>query len=107
MSHDHTSKGVTTWQAMSTIDLSGQIAIVTGASRGIGAAIARALLLPAPMSPFADLPQRQADSAKTLALIEETGGIARALDVDVTDPEQIRDAVCPDRRRQGPARHHV
>ena len=47
----------------------------------------------APMSPLPTFPQRQADSAKTLALIEESGGIARVLDVDVTDPDQIRNAV--------------
>ena len=79
--------------AGATIDLSGQIAIVTGASRGIGTAIARGLASAGADVTIADLPQRQADSAKTLALIEETGGIARALDVDVTDPEQTRNAV--------------
>ncbi len=76
-----------------SIDLTGRIAIVTGASRGIGAAIARGLASAGADVTIADLPQRQADSARTLALIEESGGIARALDVDVTDPDQIRNAV--------------
>lgn len=76
-----------------SIDLSGQIAIVTGASRGIGASIARGLAAAGADVTIADLPQRQADSAKTIALIEESGGVARALDVDVTDPDQVRNAV--------------
>ncbi len=79
--------------AGTSIDLTGRIAIVTGASRGIGAAIARGLAASGADVTIADLPQRQADSAKTLALIEESGGIARALDVDVTDPDQIRNTV--------------
>ena len=76
-----------------SIDLSGQIAIVTGASRGIGASIARGLAAAGADVTIADLPQRQADSAKTLSLIKEAGGVARALEVDVTDPDQISNAV--------------
>ena len=79
--------------AGTSIDLTGRIAIVTGASRGIGASIARGLAAAGADVTIADLPQRQAESVKTLALIEESGGIARALDVDVTDPDQIRNAV--------------
>ena len=77
----------------SSIDLSGQIAIVTGGSRGIGAAIAVGLARSGADVTIADLPQRREDSSKTLALIEESGGVGRALDVDVTDPDQIRNAV--------------
>lgn len=79
--------------AGTSIDLTGRIAIVTGGSRGIGASIARGLASAGADVTIADLPQRQADSAKTLALIEESGGAARAIDVDVTDPEQIRNTV--------------
>ena len=77
----------------SSIDLNGQIAIVTGGSRGIGAAIAVGLARSGADVTIADLPQRREDSSKTLALIEEAGGVGRALDVDVTDPDQIRNAV--------------
>lgn len=76
-----------------SIDLSGRIAIVTGGSRGIGASIAGGLASAGADVTIADLPQRQADSARTIALIQESGGIASALDVDVTDPDQTRSAV--------------
>ncbi len=75
------------------IDLNGRIAIVTGGSRGIGGAIAVGLARSGADVTIADLPQRREEVARTLALIEESGGEARALDVDVTDPEQIRNAV--------------
>ena len=81
----------------SSIDLSGQIAIVTGGSRGIGAAIAVGLARSGADVTIADLPQRREDSSKTLALIEEAGGVGQALDVDVTDPDQIRNASHPNR----------
>ena len=79
--------------AGTSIDLSGRIAIVTGGSRGIGASIARGLAAAGADVTIADLPQRQADSTRTLALIEESGGVARALNVDVTDPDRLRNAV--------------
>ena len=62
----------------SSIDLSGQIAIVTGGSRGIGAAIAVGLARSGADVTIADLPQRREDSSKTLALIEEAGGVGQA-----------------------------
>ena len=77
----------------SSIDLSGQIAIVTGGSRGIGGAIAVGLAKSGADVTIADLPQRKDSVSKTLALIEESGGKGRSLDVDVTDPVQIRNAV--------------
>ena len=76
-----------------SIDLSGRIAIVTGGSRGIGSSIARGLAAAGADVTIADLPQRQADSARTLALIQESGGFAQTLDVDATDPDQTRNAV--------------
>ena len=79
--------------ASTSINLSGQIAIVTGGSRGIGGAIAAGLAQSGADVTIADLPQRREDSSKTIAQIEEAGGVGRAIDVDVTDPDQIRNAV--------------
>ena len=79
--------------ATSSIDLSGQIAIVTGGSRGIGGAIALGLAKSGADVTIADLPQRRAEAENTLSLIAEAGGTGRSLEVDVTDPSQTAAAV--------------
>jgi 3-oxoacyl-[acyl-carrier protein] reductase len=72
-------------------DLSGQTALVTGATGGIGGAIARAL-----HRQGAEVAVTGTRSAVLVALVEELGGRAHALTADLADPESpdrlVRDA---------------
>ena len=76
---------------MAEIDLTGKVAIVTGASRGIGRAIALGL---ARAGAAVVGTARQLDAspgvggtlAETVALIEAAGGSALAVPADITDP---------------------
>jgi NAD(P)-dependent dehydrogenase (short-subunit alcohol dehydrogenase family) len=68
--------------------LQGQVAVVTGAGRGIGRAVAQALA--AEGTYVAALARSATELAQTVALIEHAGGRARALSVDVTDELAIR-----------------
>ena len=80
------------------IDLSGRIALVTGASRGIGAAIARR---------FASRGARvvaaaRGDNARPVAEdIAATGGQAEAISLDVTDASGIEAAIAGIVERHG------
>jgi len=69
-------------------DLAGQACLVTGASRGIGAAIARRL--GADCARVAVGYARNADGANAVVReIEASGGQAFAVEGDVSDPEQV------------------
>ena len=71
------------------IDLSGKIAIVTGASRGIGAAMAKGLASFGASVTIVDLPERYGDAESVVRFIEDAGGTAKAVQVDVRDPLEI------------------
>lgn len=74
-----------------SIDLSGRVALVTGASSGLGAQFARTL---AQAGAAVVLASRRVERLKTLrAEIEAAGGDAHVVGLDVTDPASIRSAV--------------
>ena len=74
-----------------TIDLSGRVALVTGASSGLGAQFARIL---AKAGAGVALAGRRVERLKTLrAEIEAEGGDAHVVPLDVTDHDSIRAAV--------------
>ncbi len=90
---------------MALFDLTGHVAIVTGANHGIGAATARTLsecgarVLVAYL-PFADIDDpampeayrqaRSSDAGDVIAHIRAKGGMATAVEADLADPETPR-----------------
>ena len=73
------------------IDLSGRVAMVTGASSGLGEQFARSL---SNAGAAVVLAARRMERLKTLrAELEAAGGDAHVVELDVTDPASIRSAV--------------
>jgi NAD(P)-dependent dehydrogenase (short-subunit alcohol dehydrogenase family) len=72
-------------------DLSGRAAIVTGASRGLGQAIAEALA--AAGATVAATARAAASLGETMSRIEAAGGKARAIALDVRDTTASADAI--------------
>ncbi len=74
-----------------SLDLSGRVALVTGASSGLGAQFAKTL---AQAGAAVVLASRRIDKLKELrAHIEADGGNARVVSLDVTDVDSIKSAV--------------
>ena len=74
-----------------TIDLSGRVAFITGASSGLGAQFARTL---ASAGAAVVLASRRVEKLKELrAIIDGEGGDARVVELDVTDHDSIKSAV--------------
>ncbi|HTM05023.1 MAG TPA: 3-oxoacyl-ACP reductase FabG [Vicinamibacterales bacterium] len=80
------------------LDLSGRVAIVTGASRGIGRAIATRL---AAQGARVVAAARAENAAATVAEIEAAGGTAELASVDVTEPASIEALVSGVLERHG------
>jgi len=79
--------------------LDGEIAIVTGASRGLGAEIARALGNAG--AAVAVTARRVAEAARVANEISAAGGKAIGVACDVADPASVRQAVAEVRERLG------
>ena len=74
-----------------SIDLSGRVAFITGASSGLGAQFARTL---ASAGAAVVLASRRVEKLKDLrAIIDSEGGDARVIELDVTDHASIKSAV--------------
>ena len=74
-----------------SIDLSGRVAFITGASSGLGAQFARTL---ARAGAGVVLASRRVEKLKELrARIEGEGGDAHVIELDVTDHDSIKSAV--------------
>ncbi len=74
-----------------SIDLSGRVAFITGASGGLGAQFARTL---AAAGAGVVLASRRLEKLKALrAEIEGAGGDAHVVELDVTDNDSIKSAV--------------
>ncbi|HTP64351.1 MAG TPA: glucose 1-dehydrogenase [Geobacteraceae bacterium] len=76
---------------MNSYDLEGRIALVTGARRGIGRAIALRLAASGAVTVVSDLNMEGCE--KVAAEIREAGGAGLALRLDVSSEEDIRSAV--------------
>ena len=74
-----------------SIDLSGRVAFITGASGGLGAQFARTL---SQAGAAVVLASRRVDKLKELrAIIDGEGGDAHVIEMDVTDRDSIKSAV--------------
>lgn len=74
-----------------TADLSNQVALVTGASRGLGRAIAERMA--AAGARVACIARDESKLAETVAAIREAGGAAEPFACSVTDSEQVNSVV--------------
>jgi 3-oxoacyl-[acyl-carrier protein] reductase len=79
-------------------ELSGKVAIVTGASRGIGAAIATVL---AARGAHVVAAARETHAAGTVAAVQAAGGRAEVASVDVADPASVDAMVASAVERHG------
>jgi 3-oxoacyl-[acyl-carrier protein] reductase len=81
-------------------DLSGRVALVTGAGQNVGAGIARALAAQGARVAVNDLHAERAEA--TAKAIEAAGGRAVAVAFDVTSPEAVREGVARAASALGP-----
>ena len=82
-----------------SIDLSGRVALITGASGGLGAQFAKTL---SGAGAAVVLASRRLDRLKDLrSHIEAAGGDAHVVELDVTDPQSIAMAVAKPHRPPG------
>ena len=88
-----------------SIDLSGDVAVVTGSGSGIGEATARTLARAGAAVAVADL---SPESAQRVAKqIEADGGRAQAVPLDIADRASVEAAMAAVRESLGPVKHLV
>ncbi|MEA3222704.1 MAG: beta-ketoacyl-ACP reductase [Thermodesulfobacteriota bacterium] len=74
------------------IDLSGQVAVITGASRGIGAAIAR-LLGSCGAHVVINYKTNESMATMVMEMVKASGGSAEVAGFDVTDEEEVKASI--------------
>lgn len=82
-------------------ELKGKIALITGASQGIGEVIARQLAHQGAFAVCASLPSTEEDLKRVVAAIQADGGQADYVLLDMRDAESIRGAVAQVVERHG------
>jgi 3-oxoacyl-[acyl-carrier protein] reductase len=82
------------------VDLSGSVAVVTGAGRGVGRAIARSLA--GAGAAVAVVARTDSELEETSESIRQCGGEAASVAIDVTDPASVERLVRETERRLGP-----
>lgn len=85
---------------MSEHDLSGQIAVVTGAARGLGRAFAHGLARAGMSVAITD--RREEELSESLQLLQSAGGKAVAIAADVSDPAQVSGLIQSVEQKIGP-----
>jgi NAD(P)-dependent dehydrogenase (short-subunit alcohol dehydrogenase family) len=83
-----------------SVTLTGQVAVVTGGGRGLGRAFAQALA--AAGASVAVVARSANELADTVALIEQSGGLAGLFPADVTHEAAVRAAFAQIERTMGP-----
>jgi 3-oxoacyl-[acyl-carrier protein] reductase len=83
------------------LELKGKIALITGASQGIGETIAQQLARQGAFAVCASLPSTEEDLKKVVATIQAQGGQADYVLLDMRDGESIRAAVATVLERHG------
>ena len=85
-------------------ELTGKVAIVTGASKGIGAAIAQAFA-EAGAAVAVNYASNKADADRVVGEIVKAGGKAIAIQADVAKRADVKRLFAGDRGEAGPAQH--